>query len=145
MFRHQSWGDTEWQSVEQRVPITWTVCHLGGRRPWFCCTGYTGGRSCGRRVALLYLAGGLFTCRRCSGLAYESQQEAMHYRWLGKAQKIRMRLGGSLNMLEAFPDRPKRMHRLTYDRLRRAHDLAEGRAMLGLTQFADRLLVRARR
>ncbi len=24
-----------WRSVEQRVPITWTECHLGGWRPWF--------------------------------------------------------------------------------------------------------------
>jgi hypothetical protein len=141
IFRHQSWGDTEWQSVEQRVAITWTACRFGGRRPWFCCPG----QYCGRRVALLYGARRLSACRRCYGLAYASQQEAVHYRLLGKAQKIRRRLGGSANMLEAFPDRPKGMRWLTYDRLRRAHDLAEGRAMVGLTQFADRLLVRARR
>ena len=48
-------------------------------------------------------------------------------------------------MLEVFPDRLKGMHLLTYLRLRRAHDLAEGRAMFGLTQFAERLLMRARR
>jgi len=48
-------------------------------------------------------------------------------------------------MLEAFPDRPKGMHWLTYERLRRVHDLAQERAMMGLTQFAERLLVRARR
>ena len=144
-FRRRSWEDTDWQSVEQRVPITWTACHFGGRRPWFRCPGCTGGQYCGRRVALLYVASGLFACRRCYGLAYESQQEAVHYRWLGKAQKIRMRLGGSPNMLEVFPDRPKGMHRKTYDRLRRAHDLADGKAMMGLTQFVDRLLVRARR
>jgi hypothetical protein len=23
---------SDWKSVEQRVPITWTACHLGGRR-----------------------------------------------------------------------------------------------------------------
>src|SRR5262249_32937085 len=101
-FQRRSWGETEWQSVEQRVPITWTACHLGGCRPWFGCTGYTDGRSCGRRVALLYLAGGLFACRSCSGLAYASQQEAVHYRWLGKAQNIRMRLGVKPNILGAF-------------------------------------------
>src|SRR5262245_25170010 len=76
-FRHQRWGDTEWQSVEQRVALTWTACHLGGRRPWFSCPAYTAGRCCGRRVAVLYLAGKLFACRRCHGLAYESQQESL--------------------------------------------------------------------
>jgi len=144
-FRHRSWGDTEWQSVEQRVPITWTACHLGGRRPWFRCTVYTGGRPCGRRVALLYVASGLFACRRCYGLAYASQQESLWCRGLGKAQKIRIRLGGSANMVEAFPDRPKGMHGRTYQRLRRTHDLAQERAMMGLTHFADRQLARARR
>src|SRR5262249_30086587 len=94
MFRHQSWGGTGWQSVEQRVPITWTACHLGGRRPWFRCPG-TRGRPCGRRVALLYGGGRLFACRRCYGLAYASQQESLWCRGLGKAQKIRMQLGGS--------------------------------------------------
>src|SRR5262249_22978421 len=33
MYRARSWGNAEWKSVEQRVPITWTACHLGGRRP----------------------------------------------------------------------------------------------------------------
>jgi hypothetical protein len=139
-FQYRSSTDPEWQSLEQRVPITWTGCHLGGRRPWFICTVYTGGRYCGRRVALLYLAAGeLFACRRCCGLAYASQQETLWCRGLGKAQKIRAQLGGSPNMLEGFPDRPKGMHWKTYDRLRRIHDLAEQKAMMGLTQFADRL------
>jgi hypothetical protein len=138
-FRHQSWGDTEWQSVERRVPITWTACHLGGRRPWFNCPAYCGGRCCGRRVALLYLAGKFFACRRCYDLAYESQQESSWCRGLGKAQKIRMRLGGSPNPLEPFPDRPKGMHRKTYERLCRAHDLAERKGLMGSALFVDRL------
>jgi hypothetical protein len=72
MFHARRGGDTEWKSVEQCVPITWTACHLGGRRPWFCCL-------CGRRVALLYGAGELFACRRCCGLAYESQHESLRH------------------------------------------------------------------
>ena len=139
MFRSRSSQGSEWKSVEQRVPITWTACHLGGRRPWFVCSVYSNGRYCGRRVALLYAAGELFACRRCYGLAYASQQELAHHRGLGKAQKIRMRLGGSPNMLDEFPDKPKHMHWLTYDRLRRSHDIAEQRSTIGLMRFVNRL------
>ena len=60
----------EWKSTEQRVSITWTNCHFGGRRPWFTCSAHTNGRYCGRRVAVLYLAGDSFACRDCCGLAY---------------------------------------------------------------------------
>src|SRR5262249_35933945 len=55
MYRARSGGDAEWKSVEQRVPITWTACHLGGSRPWFRCIAYANGQYCGRRVAKLYL------------------------------------------------------------------------------------------
>jgi hypothetical protein len=37
-----SWRASEkeqWKSIEQRVPIVWTKCHLGGGRPWFRCRG----------------------------------------------------------------------------------------------------------
>jgi hypothetical protein len=144
IYRSRSPGDSEWKSVEQRVPITWTACHLGGRRPWFVCSVYSGGRYCGRRVALLYAAGELFACRRCYGLAYASQQEPLRNRGLGKAQKIRTRFGGSPNMREAFPDKPKGMHWRTYERLRFVHDIAEARSMLGLMKFVDRLQRRVR-
>jgi len=134
MFSSRRSQDSKWKSVEQRVPITWTACHLGGRRAWFRCTVYSNGRYCGRRVALLYGAGELFACRRCYGLAYASQQESLHHRGLGKAQKIRVRLAGSANMFDAFPDKPKGMHWRTYDHLRRAHDIVEERL-----RFVERL------
>jgi hypothetical protein len=51
MFKIQASQDGEGKSIEQRVPIAWTACHLGGRRPWFRCTVYSAGRYCGRRVA----------------------------------------------------------------------------------------------
>jgi len=73
MYRARSWGNAEWKSVEQRVPITWTACHLGGRRPWFICSVYSDGRYCGRRVAVLYGAGELFACRR---IGYAATREA---------------------------------------------------------------------
>src|SRR4051812_23921733 len=96
------------------------------------------GRYCGRRVALLYAAGELFACRRCYDLAYASQQESVHQRGLGKALKIRMRLGGSVIMMDDFPDKPKGMHLRTYERLRRVYDVAEARSTLGLMRFVDR-------
>ena len=124
-YRAQNWGASEWKSIEQRVPIAWTACHFGGRRPWFVCAVYSNGRYCGRRGAVLYGAGELFACRRCWGLAYESQQETPMQRGVYKAQKIRMRLGGSVNLFEPFPEKPKRMHWRTYLRLRARAEAAE--------------------
>jgi hypothetical protein len=102
----------QWRSLEQRVPITWTGCHLGGWRPWFRC-------SCGRRVAKLYDgAGDFFACRHCCGLAYASQQLSPRDRSISRARTIRMRLGGSPSLIDPFPDKPRGMHRRTYERLR---------------------------
>jgi hypothetical protein len=117
MYRSRSWGATEWKSVEQRVPVTWTDCHFGGRRPWFICSAYSDGRYCGRRVAVLYGLQEYFACRRCYGLAYSSQQEPIHERGLIKARKIRTRLGGDINIFSPFPEKPPRMHWSTYQRL----------------------------
>jgi hypothetical protein len=124
-YRAQNWGGSKWKSIEQRIPIARTACHLGGRRPWFVCSVYSNGRYCGRRVAVLYGAGELFACRRCYGLAYESQQETPMQRGVSKAQKIRMRLGGSVNLFEPFPEKPLRMHWRTYLRLRARGEAAE--------------------
>jgi hypothetical protein len=63
------------------VPIEWTACHFGGRRPWFVCAvlddhvGY-----CGRRVGVLYIRpGGLFMCRRCWNLVHASTRSGFYY------------------------------------------------------------------
>jgi hypothetical protein len=74
----------------------------------------------------------------CYGLAYASQQESLHHRGLGKAQKIRMQLGGSANMFDAFPDKPRGMHWRTYNCLRRAPDIDEEHSNIGLMRFAQR-------
>jgi hypothetical protein len=58
-----------------------------------------------------------FACRHCCGLAYRSQQETPRHRAISRVQKLRMRLGGSANLLKRFPKRPRGMHRLTYYRL----------------------------
>ncbi len=66
----------------------------------------------------------LIICRKCGGLSYESQNEPRHFRALRKAQKIRVRLGGSANMTEPFPSRPRYMHRRTYQHLKRQYEAA---------------------
>jgi hypothetical protein len=118
-------GGSECSPVIRRVPITWTTCHFGGRRPWFACP------YCGRRCAVIYMAEKHLACRRCFGMAYASQREPVRQRGLMKAQKIRMRLGGSPSMMDRFPDRPKGMHWKTYYQLHAAHDQSADRSMPG--------------
>jgi hypothetical protein len=101
----------------QRVPITWTACHLGGKRPWFLCGGVTKGRACGRRAAVLYDRGETFACRRCCGLAHASQQESPLDRSIRRSRKFRIRLGGDPSIFEPLPPRPRGMHAATYLRL----------------------------
>jgi ribosomal protein L37E len=133
-YRSRPYGE-DWSDVEQWVIIAWTPCRFGGERPWFVCSAESNGVDCGRRVTKLYSVGGLFACRHCHRLAYESQHESTRHRGLGKARKIRMQLGGSANMFKEFPDKPKHMHWRTYDRLRRAHNIAEERTMNRLMRF----------
>jgi len=131
IYRWRSCGTAEWETVVQRVPITWTACYLGGQRPWFVC-------SCERRVAVLYGGGRLFNCRHCYGLAYASQRQTPRHRGWEQAQKIRMKLGGSANLLEPFPERPKRMHRHTYLRLRAKAEGVENHSHLLVMRWFNR-------
>src|SRR5262249_6839352 len=96
-----------------------------------------------RTATKLYNGGRLFACRHCYRLGYASQQESAHVRGFLKAQGIRMKLGGSANMLDDFPEKPKGMHSRTYERLSRVHDAARARSFIGLTDFAKRLSKRA--
>jgi hypothetical protein len=123
--------ESEPETVVRGVRFAWSPCRWGGQRPWFLCPV----TSCRRRCAKIYLAEDFFACRRCLGLAYASQQEPVRQRGLMKAQKIRMRLGGSPSMIEKFPDRPKGMHEKTFQGLRAAHDRAAERCMAGLSRF----------
>jgi hypothetical protein len=79
-------GATESRIIELQVPIIWTECHLGGRRPWFKCLTLHNGEVCGRRVAKLY--GPCFECRQCMGLSYASQREIPLSRAWRRAQFV---------------------------------------------------------
>ena len=126
--------DESLSNVEQRVAIVWTPCHFGGQRPFFLCS-----FDCGRQASKLYGGGRLFAFRHCYRLAYASQRETVSQRGRRKAQKIRMRLGGSPSMVDDFPDRPRGMHEQTFERWRRIHDAAEERSTNGLLRFVERL------
>jgi hypothetical protein len=115
----------EWEEVRYPVQLTWTPCNYGGDRPWFVCSGVVNGYHCGRRVGKLYSRGKYFLCRHCHDLTYESRKDGQKYRALHKCQRIRQRLGGSANMTELFPPKPKGMHFDTYFRLWREHERAE--------------------
>jgi hypothetical protein len=135
LYRHRRGLGGEWEDVKEQVALAWTACNLGGERPWFLCPGV----DCGRRVAILYGPGRLFLCRHCHDLTYQSQRENGMYRALHRAQDIRRRLGGSANMTEPFPEKPRGMHWRTYERLFWEHHEAEMEQLAGMREWLDML------
>jgi hypothetical protein len=116
-----------------------TGCFLGGKRTWFRCPNL----NCGRRAAKLYLGSRYFACRRCYGLAYQSQCYGWRDRALTQAGKLRKRLGGSEAIADPFPDKPPRMRWRTYDRLRSRYERYEAAYDAALWPFVERLLAGA--
>ncbi len=110
LYRHRRPGE-DWKSEDYPVTLERTSCNYGGQRPWFRCPAL----ACGRRVAILY-SGGIFACRHCHRLNYESQHEQPYERALSRCQNIRVRLGGHPG-IGSFPEKPKWMHWRTYIRL----------------------------
>jgi hypothetical protein len=115
----------------QRIPVVWTQCHFGGWRPWFRCL------RCSRRVGKLYNTGVSLHCRRCLDLWYASQRRGSKSRRYLQALKLRLRLNGVANLREPFPQRPKRMHKRTYERLRRLGERLE-QDLRDNSRFRDR-------
>jgi hypothetical protein len=135
LFRHRSGPSAEWEDVQEAVELDWTPCTFGGERPWFICPG----AGCSRRIAILYGPGRYFLCRHCYDLSYQSQRDNKMYRALHRAQDIRRRLGGSANMTEPFPDKPKGMHWRTYERLWWEHHQAEMKQLIGMREWLDKM------
>lgn len=107
------------------VPVTWTACHLGGKRPWFGCP------KCGRRVALLFGAA-VFACRHCWHLNYASQQSSKRDRAFEHSWKLRHSLGMVVGMYDCPAEdlpRPKGMHRRTFNRKISQLQQVEARAL----------------
>ena len=75
------------------------------------------GKTCARRVAVLYATGAYSLCRQCSGLVYRSQRKDAEGRAALKAWRLRARLGDDGGLFDPLPERPPGMHRRTYQRL----------------------------
>lgn len=116
-----------WQSIVQIVPIIWTPCHFGGRRPWFQCSAGASQIGCGRRAAKLYASGSYFLCRACHRLAYAVEHEGSWDRAYRRLAKSCAKLGAKAHGGRNDPARPKGMHRQTYHRLRERVRLAQRR------------------
>lgn len=110
----------ESETLYQWIRLETTPCHFGGERWWFQCPK----ADCGRRVRRLY-RGRYFLCRKCYGLNFHSQHLNRGSRLVRKANKIRMKLGGSAGLLlEDFPNKPKWMHWKTYSNLYETYEMA---------------------
>ena len=100
----------DWRDVRDVIPLSVTRPNYGGERHWFLCPG------CGARRRVLW-GGSYFRCRGCYAMTYDSQYEDEMSRILAKADAIRDKLGGDSLGSGVFPRRPKRMRRLTYQKL----------------------------
>lgn len=110
------------KDVADRVRLVTTPCAFGGTRTWFACP------CCTQRVAVLYLRGGRFACRRCQKVAYASQScNSMALAWR-KQHKLEARS-------DAHWQRPKGMHERTYQRLVQGINDCEERRDAGLARF----------
>ena len=133
------------EDVRYNVQLAWTPCNFGGERPWFLCPGKVNGVACGRRVAKLYLRDRYFLCRHCHDLAYASTRESGLYAAMRRCRRIRRKLGGSLNVDEPFPGRPRRMHLETYLRLFEEYEEAHEEYIRELGEYVERLTKRSSR
>ncbi len=132
-YRQMPQGEREWLDVEQSLYMDHTSCTYGGTRHWWLCP------FCGRRVAVLYNNDKHYACRNCHRLTYTSQVENTYDRALRQAQKIRKLLGGTVNMMESFPAKPKGMRWKTYWRLHAEHDALDKVTLVGLARWVGKL------
>ena len=125
-------GAGEREPVDCVVPIASTPCNYGGSRRWFRCP------ECKKRIAVIYIQSLSCACRKCSELVYSSQRESAGDRARQRAQNIRMRLGGSANLFEPFPRKPKWMRWTTYQRLQLEAIKDEGPNLAHLISMLNR-------
>lgn len=131
----RSCGEAVGKEIRYPIWLDRTPCHRGGERLWSRCPTY----GCGRRVARLYLCRQDYVCRHCGNLAYSSQNEDAGCRAVRRVQKIRKRLGGTSNLTEPFPEKPKGMHWRTYERMRAQAGHAQEQVCVSISEMIQKL------
>ncbi|ACL63271.1 hypothetical protein [Methylobacterium nodulans] len=94
------------------IALLATAQPFGGWRWWFICP------KAGTRTAKLYLPSGaaIFASRQAHRLAYWSQRESPRNRAISRAFKLRHQLGDRHGGIGCYIDKPKGMHRSTFER-----------------------------
>jgi hypothetical protein len=136
------------------APIVHVPCNYGGVRPYFTYP------DCYRRVLKIYKppSHAEFSCRHCAGLTYRSCQDSGddHARARARTERACRKLGikDYRNCDDAYYkayvlDRPKGMHKKTFERLRKAvfeaADEEEEAYRQALYAFAERMRRRNRK
>ena len=78
----------EKKDFDYKITLITTPCNYGGERYWFICPLYKGGKYCGRRVGVIYLAGNYFGCRHCYNLTYKSCNLSCYQKPFGRIISI---------------------------------------------------------
>jgi hypothetical protein len=123
---------------EQTIHLVATTPPFGGRRWWFVCP------STGRRATKLHLPYGapVFASRGAYRLGYAVQREGALDRARRRTRKARQRIGGSPNLMECLPLKPKWMRWATYWRHVEACQGAEGMMLRFLVADTEKFLGR---
>ncbi len=98
------------KSYRYPIQLATTAPHYGGLRYWFIC------RSCSNRASVLYRKG-IYVCRRCMGLGYQSQLQQPIDRIYDRLNAIRERLRWQTGIINGIGSKPRYMHHSTYERL----------------------------
>jgi len=98
------------KSYSYSIRLDKTACNYGNYRYWWLCP------KCSSRTTVLYCAG-LYVCRHCIGANYQSQLQQPIDRIYNRLNAIRERLGWQVGIIKGIGDKPKGMHRTTFNRL----------------------------
>lgn len=108
----RNWIDASGRRRTNYFEMDLAACRYGGVRAYFLCPAET----CGRRCTRLYCIDEHWLCRRCHGLAYQTQRLHKARRMLLRSRKMRARIGGT-DASGCMNPRPKGMWEKKYYRV----------------------------